>query len=63
MPSFIRGPFIEYECTNCGCTVQENAPSSSERIPELNAMAEKRVCAACYEPPWASAVYAAPPNY
>lgn len=59
----VRGPFIEYDCTQCGRPVQENSPLNSERIPELNATPEKRICAACYEPVWASAVNASPPNY
>lgn len=47
----VRGPFIEYECTKCGRTVQENAPRDSgrlvDRIADANAKPETRICAAC----------------
>jgi hypothetical protein len=47
----VRGPFIEYECSKCKRVIQENAPRDSDRcidrIAELNADADYRVCAAC----------------
>lgn len=49
--SHVRGPFIEYECTKCHRTVQENAPRNAdrltERIAEANASPEALVCAGC----------------
>lgn len=52
MPSKVRGPFIEYECSVCGCTVQENADYADrdklrDRIVEANQDPAKRVCAGC----------------
>jgi Fe-S-cluster containining protein len=50
----VRGPFIEYECSSCGVTCQENAPRNHDRlinrIVEANTHAAKRVCAACWQP-------------
>ena len=47
----VRGPFIEYECSYCGTTVQETAPRNpfrlNSRIIEANLNPERRVCAAC----------------
>lgn len=52
MPSKVRGPFIEYECSRCGATVQESAgyrdkDRERDRIVELNNQPDKRVCASC----------------
>jgi hypothetical protein len=48
----VRGPFIEYECSVCGCTVQENADYGTrdklrDRIVEANTNPAKRRCASC----------------
>jgi len=56
MPSKVRGPFIEYECAVCGCTVQENADYGDrdklrDRIVELNNNPPKRCCASCGHKP------------
>lgn len=49
--SKVRGPFIEYECSKCSCTVQENADYSRdrliERIAEANREPQTRCCAGC----------------
>lgn len=51
--NFVRGPFIEYECSKCAKTVQENAPVNAARLTDLiadkNGDAAKRVCAPCYD--------------
>lgn len=51
MPSQVRGPFLEYECSKCGRTVQENADmprdQMRERVVEANTIPEKRRCASC----------------
>jgi hypothetical protein len=50
----VRGPFIEYECTSCGCTVSakvsRNTDRLVDRIAELNADPRKRICASCWHP-------------
>jgi hypothetical protein len=50
----VRGPFIEYECSVCGTTVQENAPYNMyrlvNRIAEANTIASTRICAPCWNP-------------
>jgi hypothetical protein len=47
----VRGPFIEYECSVCGCAVQESADTNRDRlmtrIVEANTYPKKRLCAAC----------------
>lgn len=47
----VKGPFIEYACSACGATVQENAPTNRDRcvarIAEANARPETRICARC----------------
>lgn len=55
MPSKVRGPFIEYECSRCARTVQENADYRNtdrlhDRIVELNNDQAKRKCASCANP-------------
>lgn len=51
---YVRGPFIEFECSVCGTLVSANAPRNPGRlvdtIAELNGDAEKRVCASCWQP-------------
>lgn len=50
----VRGPFIEYECSKCGATVQENASRDHDRLADQIAEAEadpaKRICAPCWQP-------------
>ena len=50
----VRGPFIEYECPNCGNTVQSNVPRDRDRletlIMEKNTNPAKRLCAGCWNP-------------
>lgn len=50
----VRGPFLEYECTKCGATIQETAPRNQERlvdrIADANANPGERVCASCWDP-------------
>jgi hypothetical protein len=52
--SHVRGPFIEYECTACGATVQANAPRDRDKlvdeIADLNADPKQRICAGCWRP-------------
>jgi hypothetical protein len=54
MPSHVRGPFIEYECSRCGRRVQENADVARDklrdRIAEANNDRTKRLCAGCDNP-------------
>lgn len=49
--SKVRGPFLEYECSKCGRTVQENAPYNKarmiERCAEANRDPKTRRCASC----------------
>lgn len=52
MSSHVRGPFIEYECSVCGCSVQENADYGDrdklrDRVVALNTDTAKRCCAGC----------------
>lgn len=52
MPSKVRGPFIEYECSKCGTTVQENIDHVFrdrviERVVEANRDPQTRRCASC----------------
>lgn len=51
MPSHVRGPFIEYECSRCGRTVQSNADMTRDRLHDLivekNNDPNKRRCASC----------------
>lgn len=56
MPSKVRGPFIEYECSRCGSIVRENAgyrdkDREHDRIVELNNDPAKRICAGCGHEP------------
>lgn len=50
----VRGPFLEYECHQCGHVVKESAPRNDERlvdrIADLNNEPEKRICACCWSP-------------
>ena len=54
MPSHIRGPFIEFECSECGRTVQSNADMSRDQLHEMivakNNDPKKRICAGCWHP-------------
>ncbi len=52
MPN-VRGPFLEYECTRCGTTVQEKVStrihSLQRRLEELRRPKPvKAICACCY---------------
>jgi DNA-directed RNA polymerase subunit RPC12/RpoP len=50
----VRGPFIEYECTKCGNTVQSSVPRNPDRLQELiyekNKSPADRICAGCWNP-------------
>lgn len=51
----VRGPFLEYECHQCGQLIKENAPRNDERlvnrIADLNNEPDKKICASCWSPP------------
>lgn len=55
MANYVRGPFIEFECSACGTTCQENAPTKHDRlvdrISQANADPSTRICAGCWNPP------------
>lgn len=51
MPSHVRGPFIEFDCSKCGRLVQSNADLTRDRLHDLivekNNDPKKRRCARC----------------
>ena len=50
--NYVYGPYIEYDCVECGKVVKENAPKNKdrleERIFEANTNPETRYCAGCF---------------
>ncbi len=54
MPSKVHGPFLKFDCEKCGRTVQAAASRNPDRlvdqIADLNADANKRICASCWQP-------------
>lgn len=53
--NYVRGPFIEYDCTRCGLCVRANGSRKADRlvddIARLNSDSSMRLCAGCDRPP------------